>query len=109
MFNWNPSKDVQESKEAALKAIIFNLEAGQKKIEEAFTRERGDMWKAIKDLTERAEKPVEAPDLKKLTERVTELELSWAKLHAMLTERSLNTGKEKLSKMGTTVSKFYGK
>lgn len=75
---------------------------------ETIERDRADIWRSLKDLSETVSKPVPAPNVTALEQRMAVLETWRAQLHTLLVERG-NTGKEKLSRTGNAASKFYGR
>lgn len=104
MFNWKPNADLAQRIEERDKhdAARYNdLKAN-------WERDRADLWKSIQDLTAAVNKPQIPPDVSALEKRMVVLETWHAQLHTLLTERG-NTGKDKLSRTGNALSKFYNK
>jgi len=107
IFNWKPNEEPKDEWRALVEERLTALAGDYNDAKVKYERDRADQWKAIKDAMEAVGKPAPAPDLTTLKSRVEDMELWRGKLHAMLTEISPNTGKEKLSKTGNRLSKFY--
>lgn len=107
MFNWKPSKE-QPTTEERLESFAGLVAKRLNDLEVKWERDRADLWKAIKDTQEAASKPSVPPDLTALESRMAVLDTWRAQLHTLLVERG-NTGKEKLSRTGKSLSKFYGR
>jgi len=110
MFNWKPNKP-EETDQEKIERVRFNLERyvqKQAEQQQQWERDRADIWKSIKDLSENVNKPQPAPNVTALEQRMAVLETWRAQLHTLLVERG-NTGKEKLSRTGNAASKFYGR
>jgi len=106
MFNWNPNK-AQQTTEERLEQFSALVAKRLNDLEVKWERDRADMWKAIKDTQESASKPAPPANIAALEQRLAVLDTWRAQLHTLLVERG-NTGKEKLSRTGNALSKFYG-
>jgi len=106
IFNWKPNepKNIKTPTEIALDRLWEELQES-KKFAERWERDRADLWKAIKDISEAQGKK---SDTTALEQRIILLETWRLQLHNLLTEKG-NTGKDKLSRTGNTLSKFYQK
>lgn len=107
MFNWKPNKE-QPTTEERLEAFSALVAKRLNDLEVRWERDRADLWKAIKDVQEAQSKPVPPPNLTALEQKLAVLDTWRAQLHTLLVERG-NTGKEKLSRTGNALSKFYGR
>lgn len=107
VFNWKPSEK-QPTTEERLEKYVELTARRLNDLEVKWERDRADLWKAIKDTQEAVSKPQTPPDLTALESRMAVFDTWRAQLHTLLIERG-NTGKEKLSRTGNALSKFYGK
>jgi len=107
MFNWKPNVE-QPTTDQRLDAFAASVARRFNDFEVKWERDRADLWKAVKDVSEAASKSSKPVDLTSLEQRMAVLDTWRAQLHSLLTERG-NTGKEKLSKTGNSLAKFYGK
>ncbi len=107
MFNWKPSKE-QATTEERLEAFSALVAKRLNDLEVKWERDRADLWKAIKDTQEEASKPPKPANITDLEQKMVVLDTWRAQLHSLLVERG-NTGKEKLSRTGNGLARFYGK
>jgi len=109
MFNWKPNKpNVATATEIDNQRMLDSIAASINDLKVKWEHDRADLWKAIKDLSDETSKPPKPVDLTALEQRMAVLDTWRAQLHTLLTERG-NTGKEKLSKTGNSLAKFYGR
>lgn len=105
-FNWKPSAP-KETLEERLDKHAALVGARINDMTVKWERDRADLWKALNDLTDAANK-AKTPDITELEKRMAVLETWRAQLHGLLVEKG-NTGKEKLSRSGHFASKRYGR
>ncbi len=112
MFNWNPNgkKGQQDERtpEERLEAFSALIAKRINDLEVKWERDRADLWKAIKDTQEEASKPQKPVNVTELEQKLAVLETWRAQLHNLLIERG-NTGKEKPTRTGNAIAKFYGR
>lgn len=103
MFNWKPNNPELEDK---ILDVNVARHVGPHVLK--WERDRADLWSAISGLQEELEKAQKPADITELEKRMVVMETWRAQLHTLLVERG-NTGKEKLSKTGSGLSKFYNR
>lgn len=111
MFNWKPNEDKLESLKKELqdqREMVYDTRKIIVESQSKWERDRADLWKAIKDTQEQLSKPVPPPNLTALEQKLAVLDTWRAQLHTLLVERG-NTGKEKLTRTGNALAKFYGR
>lgn len=104
MSFWKPSTPEPDKYEELAEEVRV-LRTEQAKLAERVARDSADMWKYLHDIEKYSAPSANVTEIEK---KLAVLDTWRAQLHSLLVERG-NTGKEKLSRTGNALAKFYGR